>query len=477
MGIQYIPGPEQLLAPVAATIGEAVGRMINPNFQFQQGMRQALATNPGLIQQLADIEAMAPGTLGNLGFGNLTGTIGKTPQSAESEFKQKNRGKIQENAAANLQADTATATLTADQAVKMADMMKADPKLSAENALLKITGETETQRIRRPAAQLDANQAKVTMEAMRDVDVKQLGKVDMILEARKFVRGQADPTRMVQIMSVPQTAKIFDDALNTVMQERQMAHNIQLQNMRDDPMSGSTFLDQKAFMMFDQSNAGSPSVWKDYMYGNQGKGRRSEAEELAKKPLGELTPDQRDLVEVYNADKSMRFAATSKIARDYNVGLQRAIEDFRTGLNNGIPETEQQTKLQGIQDIIDAKAALTRVPLKVVYGKIPGSDSGWTKWIKDEGIYFVNPATDEMVPMKQVFGDYTPPTPTEEKTRIAPGLQSMITHFRSLSPGAQQAQLGVWETGDPAVYKQLIDALGIAKDSVGPKKQPPVTIR
>jgi hypothetical protein len=96
MGISYIPGPEALLAPAAQQIASGLERFINPNLQFQRQMQAALATNPALIQQLADLESNAPGLLQQMGFGELGNSIANVPQSIQAMIQQGSRGAVTE---------------------------------------------------------------------------------------------------------------------------------------------------------------------------------------------------------------------------------------------------------------------------------------------------------------------------------------------------------------------------------------------
>jgi hypothetical protein len=476
MGISFQPGPEALLAPAAMQISQALQQLLAPNYQFQLGLRQALATNPALIQQLADVEALAPGTLAGLGAGNVADTITRTPQSAQGEFQQQNRGKIVKNAETNLEADTIKGMMTIDEAKTIFDLMQKDPKLKIEDAMRKITGETATQRAQRPAAELSGALAQDKLNALRDFDTRQGNKVDMVSLARQFVAGKTTTGQLAPILALH--PEQWNAALNHVMTERQNAHQIALRALMDGPNSASTFMMQKAFQMFDQSNAGSPDVWQSYLYGNNGKGRKEEAEALSKQAANTLTPDQRDLVEVYNADKQMKFQARQRVVGDFVQDMVRAVDDFGVDLQAGLPDASLQIKLQGIQQLLDVQSSWTGKTLIAKYGDIPGSDKGMMKIFEDEGLYFQDEKGNILLPQDAI----PQMVPAQEqsnqtKTREQVAVQSMIDSYSKLSPAQQKILLDAWRAENPRIFSLFAERMGIKVDTSGAKKLPPVTIR
>lgn len=68
MTIPYLPGPEATVGPAVASLIQSVGQIADPNFEFRRTFERALASNPGLLQQLADLEFTSGGELSkNLG--------------------------------------------------------------------------------------------------------------------------------------------------------------------------------------------------------------------------------------------------------------------------------------------------------------------------------------------------------------------------------------------------------------------------
>jgi hypothetical protein len=111
MGISYIPGPEQLLAPAVDTIAKGVLKFLNPNRDLQFAVRGAMATNPELLQHMADIEGNNPGTMAKLGLGPLSDIIGSVSQSAGALTEKALRPGAAGAATAQQKAATSTAQL------------------------------------------------------------------------------------------------------------------------------------------------------------------------------------------------------------------------------------------------------------------------------------------------------------------------------------------------------------------------------
>lgn len=96
MGISYIPGAEATLGPALAQLTQAAGQLIDPNFEFRRRFTQALATNPQLLQELADVEFASGGAVSrNLGkllspeaFAAITGTRPSAKAVAERSLAE-----------------------------------------------------------------------------------------------------------------------------------------------------------------------------------------------------------------------------------------------------------------------------------------------------------------------------------------------------------------------------------------------------
>lgn len=158
--VQYIPGPEQLLAPAAQQITEGVLNFINPNRQFQQAVQAQLAQNPEIAQHFANLEASSPGLLQSLGIGRLA----SIPPSPEKEFELKNREAIVKGREAQLGAQTAGAVYTQQDIQNALQYVSENPNIRIDQALQRLTGQTTSERL---IKQEEATQAPLKTAAMK----------------------------------------------------------------------------------------------------------------------------------------------------------------------------------------------------------------------------------------------------------------------------------------------------------------------
>lgn len=158
--VQYIPGPETLLAPAAQQITEGVLNFINPHRQFQQAVQAALAQNPEVAQHFANLEASSPGLLRSLGIGKLA----SVPATPEKQFELRNREAIIAGKEAQLGAQTAQSIFTSDQIQRALAMFQQDPSIGFDAALKMTTGETSSERA---VSKLKGQQAEAGTAAMQ----------------------------------------------------------------------------------------------------------------------------------------------------------------------------------------------------------------------------------------------------------------------------------------------------------------------
>jgi hypothetical protein len=166
----YIPGFYDEIAPGLKNFGEILGKIKNPHREFQEGLRNAIATNPQLMQQLVDMEKNNPGFLQSINAGGLAGIAGgmqesfaniqdkdtrkaytgMTPQQ-QAEANAKKLGYRDESAVqqdtAQLEATKASTAANIQQTdyyksqqekAKLEEAQKAQYRQVAQNALLRI---------------------------------------------------------------------------------------------------------------------------------------------------------------------------------------------------------------------------------------------------------------------------------------------------------------------------------------------------
>lgn len=87
MTIPFIPSSDPGLGASLSSIAQTIGNLARPELMFQLNLRNALAQNPALIQQLGNLAARSPGALGQV-YGNEVAQyfqgVGQSPEDAAS---------------------------------------------------------------------------------------------------------------------------------------------------------------------------------------------------------------------------------------------------------------------------------------------------------------------------------------------------------------------------------------------------------
>jgi len=268
MGISYIPGPEQILAPAFQQIMTGLQQYLQPNRAFQEKMRAEIAANPDLLQKLADLNTINPGVLNQMGFGPLTGVIGGTPQSIVSQYQQQNRPAILNTLTAENEAKGREAEVNAGVNLAVKNMMAANPTLTEEAALKQITGETATTRAQRPAVQAKTD-TTVQQEALTQRGLGALpdpATVNWRQEAMKSIAGTLPGETLFSYMSNPEAKASFDTALRTLENERDRVARAENSIKRGEGLTESYRIN-KAFSEYQKSGGfGTLEMWEKFLF-------------------------------------------------------------------------------------------------------------------------------------------------------------------------------------------------------------------
>lgn len=89
--------PTAGLGESLASLADTIGNILEPHKKFQLAMQKELATNPELMQHLADAEANSPGILKKMGYGPLADMIASVPESTSSMIARSIRPAVQQD--------------------------------------------------------------------------------------------------------------------------------------------------------------------------------------------------------------------------------------------------------------------------------------------------------------------------------------------------------------------------------------------
>jgi hypothetical protein len=153
MGVTILP--RSTAGASLAQLGSAIGRIVNPNLEFQQQLRAAIASDPNLAQTLAELERRSPGFLQNLGAGKTGAAVQDIPSSFGEELRNLGReefGKLtdEQKKAFSLALQFGMSPIEAAKQLAIAPAVgaaaEAKPELVAEAGEQVISGRTRAQR-------------------------------------------------------------------------------------------------------------------------------------------------------------------------------------------------------------------------------------------------------------------------------------------------------------------------------------------
>jgi hypothetical protein len=372
MGISYIPGPSATLAPALKDLAVGIDKYLNPNKDLQVSMQRAMASNPELVQHMADLESANPGTMSRMGLGPLADIIGGVQQSAAGAAEVATRPGAAQQAVAQQQAATSTANLTVDKNALNADLVKsaakimaADPSITFDAALKTLTGETQTER--------DANARKGKLEAaqfpnamktvMRAADLPaDLSKIDWTDQARKFIDGQLPGSLPAAYFGNPDTARAFNEAIDAEKARRQIEASKAIAALHGDK-SIDNFQIQSAFHEYQKSGGvGTLDAWKGLLFDPKMQDR---ARELMADPSKATTPEDKNLLETAKVTKQQ--IDLDKL-RDVTL-VNNNINSQMKAVDKADTEEERTAAINGLNQLLKARGTLGGITGRSCVGK------------------------------------------------------------------------------------------------------------
>lgn len=92
MTVPRLTGWFDEIAPSLERLSYTIPRLLNPNLDIQRSVREAIAKNPGMLQQYADINARTPGVFDRMGLPDVTKLIQQMPESAKAKLDRMESG-------------------------------------------------------------------------------------------------------------------------------------------------------------------------------------------------------------------------------------------------------------------------------------------------------------------------------------------------------------------------------------------------
>lgn len=441
MGVSYLPGFEQQLAPAAAQLAAGLERFINPNAGFQRVAQAQILQNPQIAQQLADLEKLAPGFLQGLGLGGLSEHISAVPQSLD-------------------------AMIAAGARPAVAEVLR-DKSMVREGAIKTVTGQTSTQL---DAGTLSKKFTELGMKALEDPEVaafvgrKTLGyepgavakdkfeastlgtAAQMLAEGvdiniKKFLNNEYTPEQLTAIYSTPM-GKALDAQLEVYM------NNIRAKAAKDS--KGDTLEKYYQGRAYDLSKL-------------TGTFDMPAALQVVK---GEVTPTTAtgDAKKIYDKLAQMNAEDRGNYIRKFDEDIALAMTRFgNVKEGKGVDKKQAQSTREGIVRQINS----------LLEGRTPAGVPKYTvEYVPPkEPLFWFNTA-DQMV-FKDEFGNTVAPEQALAGLPPAPGAQSDSIANQAyqlivgLKPELRAEALRKLEArGDMEVYAKVLQKLGTTSNTV-----------
>jgi hypothetical protein len=406
MGITFIPSAAGTINQATSSLIEGIDKFINPNKDLQIAVQRSIATNPELLQHMADLEGNAPGTMQKLGLGNLANVIGAVPQSAAATAEAATRPGAAKQAVAGQTAATSTSelttqknALTSDIVQKAGKIMAADPSISFDAAMKTLTGETQSERT--------ANQAKskvIAAESEKQLDTvkrnrnlpENLADIDWTTEARDFMNGDLSGAAAAAYFGNQDTREAFTAALHNLQLQRQLDAQKAVAALRGDG-SVSNFRTQKAFQEYQKSGGvGTLQDWENYLFDPKTQDR-ARALIAGAKPENEQDRALLGIAKVNDTQiKTDKLREVTLINDKLTTQLKR--------IDEADGDEVRQQHIDGLNSLLRERAALGGLNVTAEWEKRP--------WYQSDRLKFTDKA-GKVVPVEKVNAVLSDPNATD----------------------------------------------------------------
>jgi len=375
MGIQILPSTGDSIAQGINQIAAGLDKYLNPNRDLQLVMQRTMASNPELLQSMADLESNAPGTMAKLGLGPLASIIGQVPQSAKGAAETATRPRAGQEAASRQSANISSSELAvsknaldADKVKAAAKIMGADPSITFDAALRTLTGETAVEREdAKTTSKLKNAAAQNTLKTLeRAGQIGDISQIDWRSKANDFINSRLSGSEAAAYFGNPDTARAFGEAIDVIKMERQIAAQKAMISLRGDN-SVDNFRTQKAFQEYQKSGGvGTLQAWESFLFDPA---MQMKAKQLMANPnsVSEADKDLLAIAKVTKTQIDVDKLGNVTLVNDKIANQLKKIENAATDLDRDLLIT-------GLNDFLRQRAAIGGARLTAKY-----NDRGWLK--------------------------------------------------------------------------------------------------
>jgi hypothetical protein len=185
MTIPRINGWWDEIAPGALTLMKGIQKYKFPNWEREEKMRDAMATNPALMQQFVDLQSQNPELVTALGFGQMAKQFAKGNASLEQQTSSAAQQKIKDDPSAKQD------LLSAKYGIRTDDKKKADALANTRSEQLVQLGDFQLTQ-----AQIDADIAPLIAQGKMEeaqVAIQRLGRQRQAMQVVPQIRQRLTP--------------------------------------------------------------------------------------------------------------------------------------------------------------------------------------------------------------------------------------------------------------------------------------------
>lgn len=338
-------------------LGNVLAKLLGKDNELQASLRKAIAADPSLASELADLSKSNPQLFGALRLGKFGEQIAKTPP-----------GYKQQKEAQSLEAGKL------DIATKQQEFDLNPVRASILNA-------------QKEKLDLDNKQLQEAAKGFPGVNFEKA--------VTDFTSGQQSPD-LQAVMSNPHAMQLFTQmvgwkkqqeslASQEARQDQRLAQQFDLAAQREDRLRNKQYKDEGT-AFFKKYGVGTPQTWAQYLSDPT---TQNTVDDLVS---GKVSPgkDQnlQALMAIGTRLKQDTDMHTQTTVRQNLLGIDRLLKDVQAG------KTDRTIGMQSANDLLNANAQLTgKNPVMLVTGdKVPGV-SGFSGWMHRNKIVALDPAT------------------------------------------------------------------------------------
>lgn len=329
-----------------AEISQAIGNFVKPNLKFEYALRDALAANPALIQQIGNLNARSPEAVRGLYGGQVAEYFNKVGQSPEDKASI---------AQSTLQATAADATSSAMAAMTPEQRQQA----ASAGAFSALSGGKSESDVQREAELSKARQDYIDFGRMNP-GVSPNGLVEMI----RTGDARVSPSVATGAFNSP-SAALYQTLMQQASEKDRATLSERLANIRSDRDAAKAqdlTIEQTARALMLRTNSSNLDAWKEIVKNGE---NSQEVLKARDKPVKTRNANEQALVDA--ADNLGRMNRQDRIAAVLPTieAVRKQTSEVRNILTSRTLNDEEKSQaLSGIVGSLNTALAASQLPYR-----------------------------------------------------------------------------------------------------------------